>query len=1118
MADESFIGRLTTADADEFARMLANPSRAEERELVEHLGEDRFQRLQRTILRGGQRGTRAGARGNVIVLPGIMGSELCVVDGTSFGPRIWLHAARLVVGAAAGLWLAADGASPYQGKPPVGASGILKRPYGELLVSLAADWNVRAFSFDWRKALATSADALRDRIVAEFGATAPVHLVAHSMGGLVARTFVAKHAEQWKAMWDAEGGGQRGGRLVMLGTPNGGSWAIPQVITGLEGLVRKLGLIDVVHSKRDVLRILNSFLGTVQMLPSPIGRPEREALYQAATWGDLDIPQAHLDAALVHHRLLASDAAIDERMVYVAGANVPTLDGVDASHVRDKDRYRATLAGDGRVTHELGRLVRSNDYEVQRYFVEASHGGLTEAPPVLDALNELMETGRTKRLAGEAPAKRGPADPAALREEIERQTSEELARLEDLVDATAGGAEARGSRRFGGDQERQIEDELVRGVLATEGDAPAPPKPPFPPAKISIRLVCGRLDAVDEVEGLDSVDALAVGHYADVTPQAAEAALDEAISSVGAAAPPPLAERLLTRFTERGILRGRLGEPFFLPDPRAGQRVIALAGMGEPGRFGAPELTVLARELCWSLGRMGRKHLATVLIGAGTGNLEPASAIEAWIRGIKRALTGSVEGDAHRLAQITFVEEDPRKILELQEALEAAVTELREGDRLHITFSGVKDLDAIHEDARQRALEEVDRQWRQGTEGVDPHDRPPTRITLSMDPDGSYRFGAITESASVPERTVKIDAELVEGANQRLSEEGDLVKQVGYGDALRLLLFPADLSAQLSSPAPLVMLLDEKTARLHWEMAATAPAGALQIPGLAVESAQRVTEDELLDGFLGTGRGFTRQLRTRFAPPPEPPPPPRQVLRVLVVADPAEDQPLSGAREEGNAVAQLFERFNTVHADGPNRVEVVVLLGPLQASRIEVLTLLLQHTFDVLHFAGHCVYDQDDPQRSGWIFSGGERLATSELSRIDRVPKLVISNACESGVTADDALSASSDLAPSFAGAFFDRGVSNFVCTAWPVNDAAAREFALVLYGRLLALPDQEGGKAPAVAARMSEAMQDARRAVAGKPYGARTWGAYQHYGNPNFRFFERLREPDQSAAADSEA
>jgi len=128
-------------------------------------------------------------------------------------------------------------------------------------------------------------------------------------------------------------------------------------------------------------------------------------------------------------------------------------------------------------------------------------------------------------------------------------------------------------------------------------------------------------------------------------------------------------------------------------------------------------------------------------------------------------------------------------------------------------------------------------------------------------------------------------------------------------------------------------------------------------------------------------------------------------------------------------------------------------------------------------------------------------LSANELNRIDQVPKFVFSNACESGVTPDRARERNDRLAPSFAEAFFNRGVANFVCTAWPVDDVAARVFAVTLYANLLGIPSDAvstaGGPVP-----MHEAMKQARLAIARTPNGRTTWGAYQHYGNPYFRLF----------------
>jgi hypothetical protein len=387
----------------------------------------------------------------------------------------------------------------------------------------------------------------------------------------------------------------------------------------------------------------------------------------------------------------------------------------------------------------------------------------------------------------------------------------------------------------------------------------------------------------------------------------------------------------------------------------------------------------------------------------------------------------------------------------------------------------------------------------------------PTRVTLSLERN-TYRFGAITETASIPERDIPLDPSLVMRANDELAAEWDPAMQLERGQFLEQLLVPDDLRSQIFTNAPLVMLLDATTARIHWELVAQSdvmPPPSIRANRSTTGSEQ--TDDahpmrELQNYFLGTSRGFTRQLRTTFAPPPEPPPPPRRVLRVLVVADPAEDAHLPGAEEEGIEVADLFESFNTVYEKlSENRVEVVRLFGPREATRTNVLRHLMLHSYDVLHFAGHCTYDRQDPAASGWIFTNRERLSANELTRIDLVPRFIFSNACESGITPERSEMRSVELAPSFAESFFARGVANFVCTAWPVDDIAARQFALTFYALLLGLRvgDQRNRVEPLPPEPIHVAMRQARLAIASTPNGVRTWGAYQHYGNPYFRFFD---------------
>jgi CHAT domain-containing protein len=66
------------------------------------------------------------------------------------------------------------------------------------------------------------------------------------------------------------------------------------------------------------------------------------------------------------------------------------------------------------------------------------------------------------------------------------------------------------------------------------------------------------------------------------------------------------------------------------------------------------------------------------------------------------------------------------------------------------------------------------------------------------------------------------------------------------------------------------------------------------------------------------------------------------------------------------------------------------------------------------------------------------------------------------------------------AQAFFERGVQNYIGTGWPVDDAAALEFAKVFYREALSGND------------LGSSLSKAREAIL---TSGSTWGAYQHYG-----------------------
>lgn len=587
-------------------------------------------------------------------------------------------------------------------------------------------------------------------------------------------------------------------------------------------------------------------------------------------------------------------------------------------------------------------------------------------------------------------------------------------------------------------------------------------------ATIRIRVLhedIARVGQGDDSSEAFPIDAIAVGHYQDVTPVRAERGLDEAISqALHVNGTGPL---VITGFTERQIISGDTARPFFLPDPRRPERLIALAGMGYPGQFAAPDLTVLVRELCWSLGMLGKKHLATVLIGSGNGNLEVERAVEAWMRGAAAAVSGAAASGRH-LHAITFVEGAPKRLAQIQGAL-AKYAKAAQGIQVELV---------------PLTQSEIDRAFVAGgpVQTPTPKELSPARITVEIHR-GKFRFGALTEEASIPEEELKLDPKLVFETNQKLVEAETRKGQLEGGIDLYRKLVPPELQPRLTTGAPLVIICGHRTAQICWEMLAQ--------PGIAGHDRMDAVPEEM---FLGLARGLTRQLRIHSTP--------RgwrressRVLKVLIVADPARDRPLDAAREEGRRLSQLFKRYGQAATPAGNRLVVKALIGPDEATRSEVIKELQKTPYDVLHFAGHCEYSSHHRAASGWVFSHGEMFTSDELRQIDSVPGFVCANACASGALPDHSSARSLDLAPSLAEEFFLGGVTNFVCTAWRVNDRAAFAFAATLYSVLLGL---EAPPRP-----MHAAMREARLAARAVPGGLSSWGAYQHYGNPYFRLFE---------------
>jgi len=273
--------------------------------------------------------------------------------------------------------------------------------------------NHEIFSYDWRKSLLHSAAALRDLVLKlhQENSGKKVHVVAHSMGGLMVRTALLQHgAELWPKV----------GKIVFIGTPHYGATAIAGYLKnhlwGFE-LMAVLGQ----YLSRATLRTL---WGVIGLLPAQRGiypgtrendsqpwQPDQPGdayvhpcanfdLYRAEAWKlDLDAPatanlQRILDAAAdLHQRLYEAHRGLSQeqrdRMVVIAGVGYQTLFRLAYRQgflweTTDKIVHRVLndphRDGDGRVPLASARLENVGETR----YVYGVHGGLTNIPAVYE--------------------------------------------------------------------------------------------------------------------------------------------------------------------------------------------------------------------------------------------------------------------------------------------------------------------------------------------------------------------------------------------------------------------------------------------------------------------------------------------------------------------------------------------------------------------------------------------------------------------------------------------------------------------------------------------------------------------------------------------------------------
>ncbi len=700
----------------------------------------------------------AEARPIVFLVPGIMGSHLEVR-----GNRIWMDLLDLAAGGMASLRIDAKN---------VNAEAIMGSSYAKLVDFLGDTHEVITFPYDWRRPLAEAADRLAAEIMARLGAAErnkqPLSVLAHSMGGLVTRTMIARHPDVWSRM-----GAHAESRLIMLGTPNGGSYSIPVMLTARDPLVRKLALLDLGHKHGELLAIIARFTGALQMLPvqtrwdffdpafwAKLADDDHPAKDGAKPWA-LPAPK-DLEEARAARKLLDDTPYDPRRMLYVAGCAEATPFDLDFSAdapIGKRLKFQATARGDGRVPWDTGIPPG-----VRTWYMEATHGDLANHEEAFPALLELLQRGATTRLATSPPAMRG----ALVRFDLpEAPEPAVLPDEEDLV-ASALGA----SRR-------------VRKAEAK--------------ARISVAVLHGNLAYTSNV--------VAVGHYEGDTIVSAERYLDRQLDGK------------LSACQQLGLYPGRPDTAEIFLDPERKPAGAIVVGLGQVGRLAPGDLSKSVKRgvLMYASSVAERAApeaapesitLASLLIGTGAGGIAIGDSLLAILRGLAQAadaLQGTQYKDRVRIERIEFIELYEDRAIQAARALTNATRDAE----FQARFVLVPELEHLPSGRRRVAYDDDPNWWR--------------RLQILGDADG-LQFNTLTDRARVEVQLQATQQALVDEFLVQAITETRTDNELG--STLFELLLPNRLKEQAPNQEHVVLLVNDASARYPWELLVDQRGGA----------------------------------------------------------------------------------------------------------------------------------------------------------------------------------------------------------------------------------------------------------------------------------------------------
>lgn len=488
-----------------------------------------------------------------------------------------------------------------------------------------------------------------------------------------------------------------------------------------------------------------------------------------------------------------------------------------------------------------------------------------------------------------------------------------------------------------------------------------------------------------------------------------------------------------------------------------------IVGLGEPGKLTSFSLaktvevgiTDYLLQLCSSKNCPDNIGVSTLLIGSGYGGLSIQNSAIAIVEGVTKANNNiaSLMGNRQcRISNIEFIEQDESNAINCLFAAKKMELDKNEVHNIVLQKSTLKKLFG----AKKRFNIENSNDWW-------------NRITIKTQETyingrklKRLNFNATTSDAREEENELFSSTALIDAFIKEISVDNHWSNQ--RAQTLFELLIPNDFKDQLKRKGSISWVLDKESAAYPWELLQDNSANAKPLCIDAGMIRQLITKNYRLQINRAT------------------------VEKALIIADPILNSTmlnqLSGAVQEGNAVKNLMNARN------------YDCKSLINENASEIISALFAESYKIIHLAGHGLYDPDNPERTGMVIGNEIFLTPSQIKQMTTVPELVFVNCCHLGkleAVQDELNQQRYQLAANIGTQLIEIGVKAVIVAGWQVDDTSAEEFANQFYKELF-----DGTS-------FGNAVKKARGCIydVNNPQN-NTWGAYQCYGDPYYRLYQR--------------